>query len=233
MSIIIPWLNELPIFPPLNTALNEPDGLLAAGGDLQPERVLAGYARGIFPWFQQDDPILWWSPAERMVLFPEQLRVSRSLAKSLRNRRYQIRIDSAFEQVMHACATPRDEEGGTWIVPQMIAAYCELHRLGYAHSFEVWEDGELSGGLYGVGLGLMFFGESMFSRRRDASKIALVHMTRHLAQHGVRLIDCQMYTDHLASLGAQPVARDQFIAMLKIQIAHKQPSGMWQTVNQG
>lgn len=227
MSIVLPWLDDSLTFPSLHTALTEPDGLLAAGGDLSPERLLTGYSQGIFPWFQEDDPILWWSPLRRMVLFPEQLNVSRSLSKSLRNRSYQIRINTAFEQVMQECAAPRDEEGGTWILPQIVDAYCILHQLGYAHSFEVWEEGELTGGLYGVGLGRMFFGESMFSRRSDASKIAFVHMVRHLSRYGVKMIDCQMYTAHLASLGAQLVAREQFIAMLKIQIIQPQAEHMW------
>jgi len=224
---VIPWLGPEPVFPPVEQALSDPNGLLAAGGDLSERRLLAAYSRGIFPWFSEGDPILWWSPAERMVLFPEALKVSRSLAKTLRNRRYEVRTDSAFRQVMEACGGPRDGQPGTWILPAMVDAYCRLHRHGYAHSFEVWEEGELVGGLYGVALGRMFFGESMFSLRRDASKIAFVHMARHLAGCGVRMIDCQMHTAHLESLGAQLIPRQRFLATLKEQSAQQQTDSMW------
>jgi len=224
---MIPWLGHELVFPPVRSALSEPDGLLAAGGDLSPARLLLGYSQGIFPWFSAEEPILWWSPSQRMVLFPPQLRVTRSLEKTLRNRRYRVTLDTAFREVMQACAAPRDGTPGTWIIPPMVEAYCRLHELGMAHSFEVWMDGELVGGLYGVGLGRMFYGESMFSHRTDASKIAFVHMARHLALHGVEMIDCQMYTSHLASLGAQLIPRAQFLATLKRNTLEPQADSMW------
>ncbi|WP_233492804.1 leucyl/phenylalanyl-tRNA--protein transferase [Chromobacterium sp. ATCC 53434] len=207
--------------------MSHPNGLLAAGGDLSPRRILAAYSEGIFPWFSAGEPILWWSPAPRMVLYPAELKVSRSLTKTLRNFDYQIRVDSAFAEVMRACSEPRPDQEGTWIVPEMVAAYCRLHAQGHAHSFETWVDGELVGGLYGVAIGRMFYGESMFSLRRDASKLAFVHMVRHLAEQGVEMIDCQMHTSHLASLGARLVPRELFLATLKKNIRQPQPSQMW------
>ncbi|MEJ8673944.1 leucyl/phenylalanyl-tRNA--protein transferase [Chromobacterium amazonense] len=225
---MIPWLGPEPVFPPVTQALGHPNGLLAAGGDLSPRRILCAYSEGIFPWFSEGEPILWWSPAPRMVLYPEELKVSRSLAKTLRNLDYEIRVDSAFDEVMRACAEPRAGQDGTWIVPEMVAAYCRLHQLGYAHSFETWIGGELVGGLYGVAIGRMFYGESMFSRRADASKLAFVHMVRHLAGQGVGMIDCQMHTAHLASLGARLVPRDVFLATLKEWVGQSQPDRMWE-----
>ncbi len=200
-------------FPPVEQALTHPNGLLAVGGDLSPARLLAAYRRGIFPWFSPGDPVLWWSPDPRMVLFPAEFICSHSLKKTLRKGRYRLRTDSAFEQVMRACAAPRHGHNGTWIVEEMIAAYGELHRLGHAHSVEVWVDGELAGGLYGVAIGAMFYGESMFSRRTDASKIALAHLAAQwLRWHGAHsLIDCQMHTPHLASLGARSISRGEFV----------------------
>ena len=212
---MIPWLGADPVFPPLSAALVSPD------------RLLAAYAQGIFPWYAEGEPILWWSPAPRMVLYPSRLRVTRSLDKLLRNRSYEIRLDTAFRQVMQGCAAERSQQTGTWIMPEMIEAYCALHQQGYAHSFETWVDGELAGGLYGVGLGLMFYGESMFSRQRDASKLAFIHMVRHLAGQGVQMIDCQMYTPHLASLGAIEVPRADFVATLKEQTCRPQPANLW------
>ncbi len=198
-------------FPPLQAALQHPNGLLAIGGDLTPQRLLDAYARGIFPWFSPEEPILWWSPDPRMVIFPNELKISRSLAKRLKKTDYEVRFDSAFRRVMQACSqTPREGQNGTWIVPDMIAAYYRLHELGYAHSAETWIDGELAGGLYGVKLGRMFYGESMFHRVTDASKIAFVHMVRRLQQQGVGMIDCQMHTSHLASLGAREIPRAEF-----------------------
>ncbi|GAB4122146.1 MAG: leucyl/phenylalanyl-tRNA--protein transferase [Sideroxydans sp.] len=212
---MIPWLSTTSVFPPVERALREPNGLLAAGGDLSPVRLLQAYRHGIFPWFSPGDPILWWSPDPRMVLFPGEFKRSHSLRKTLRRGHYQLRTDSAFEAVMRACAAPRGTGDGTWITAEMIAAYTELFRLGYAHSVEVWMDGELAGGLYGVALGGLFFGESMFSRRPDGSKIALAHLAQQWQRwypHG--LIDCQMYTPHLASLGARELPRSEFIARL-------------------
>lgn len=211
---MIPWLGNDTPFPPLSAALREPNGLLAAGGSLAPQRLIAAYRQGIFPWYNESDPVLWWSPDPRMVLFPAELKVSRSLRKTLKNRRYEIRTDSSFRAVMEACAAPRNEQGGTWINPAMIAAYTELHRLGLAHSVETWIDGELAGGLYGMALGRMFYGESMFSRATDASKIAFVHLVRQLERWNFGMIDCQMKTAHLASLGAREIPRSDFARRL-------------------
>jgi leucyl/phenylalanyl-tRNA--protein transferase len=202
-------------FPPLQAALQNPNGLLAIGGDLAPQRLLDAYRHGIFPWFSEREPILWWSPDPRMVLFPPELKISRSLAKRLKQQDYEIRFNTAFRDVMQACATmPRDGQPGTWIVPEMIAAYCRLHELGYAHSAETWINGKLVGGLYGVKLGRMFYGESMFHRVTDASKIALIHLVRWLQENGVGMIDCQMHTPHLATFGAREIPRDVFAAKL-------------------
>lgn len=201
-------------FPPLEQALIEPNGLLAAGGDLSPERLISAYRQGIFPWFNQEEVILWWSPNPRMVLFPQELKISRSLHKTLKKNHYQIRTDSAFTQVMQACAAPREKQTGTWIHPEMIAAYTALHQRGIAHSVETWVDGELVGGLYGVAIGKAFFGESMFSRVPDASKIALVYLVRQLERQGYGLIDCQMKTAHLMSMGAREIPRLQFSKLL-------------------
>jgi len=212
---MIPLLRSEIVFPPLELALRSPNGLLAAGGDLSAERLLAAYRRGIFPWFSAGEPILWWSPDPRMVLFPEEFKISNSLRKTLRNARYEVRADTSFEQVMRACAAPRQGANGTWIHEEMIAAYCELHRRGYAHSVETWIDGELAGGLYGMALGRMFYGESMFSRRTDASKIALAHLSAQLEKWDFGIIDCQMKTSHLASLGAREIPRDEFITRLR------------------
>jgi leucyl/phenylalanyl-tRNA---protein transferase len=215
---MIPLLRTDIAFPPLEQALRSPNGLLAAGGDLSAARLLAAYRRGIFPWFSEGEPILWWSPDPRMVLFPEEFKISRSLRKTLRNGEYEVRTDSAFEQVMCACAAPREGANGTWIHEEMIAAYCELHRLGYAHSIETWMGGELVGGLYGMSLGRMFYGESMFSRRTDASKIAVAHLAAQLEKWNFGMIDCQMNTPHLSSLGAREIPRGEFISRLQILI---------------
>ncbi len=214
-------------FPPVELALESPNGLLAAGGDLSPARLLDAYRHGIFPWFNENDPILWWSPDPRMVLFPAEFKISRTLRKTLRNGEYEVRTDTAFEQVMRACAAPRNGQAGTWIVEEMVAAYCELHRMGYAHSVETWMDGELAGGLYGMAIGSMFYGESMFCRRTDASKIALAHLARQLERHGFGMIDCQMNTPHLASLGAREIPRDEFILRLR-ELIHYPPVSPWQ-----
>ena len=202
-------------FPPLDRALTEPNGLLAAGGELSPERLLEAYTQGIFPWYSDGQPVLWWSPDPRMVVIPAQFTPKRSLAKVLRNKAYEIRCDSAFEAVMRACATtPRDGQDGTWITEEMIAAYVALHRRGYAHSFETWIDGELAGGLYGLAIGRMFYGESMFSHTSDASKIAFAHLCEFLAREECGMIDCQMNTDHLSSLGGSEIIRRDFAIRL-------------------
>jgi len=228
---MIPWLERDSPFPPVPSALKYPNGLLAAGGDLSAERLLEGYRRGIFPWFSEGDPILWWSPDPRMVLFPEDLKISRSLAKTLRNRRYEVRFDFGFDTVMAACAAPRAGEPGTWISEDMREAYGRLQRLGHAHSVETWIDNELAGGLYGVALGRVFFGESMFSRATDASKIALAALVAHLRSSGFGLIDCQMRTPHLESLGARELPRRQFARLLEELIHYPSPPGEWSGAN--
>ena len=224
---MIPWLQGDAPFPDIETALADPNGLLAAGDDLSAERLLAAYRRGIFPWFSAGQPVLWWSPAPRMVLFPSELKVSRSLAKVLRNSTYEIRFDTAFQDVMRACAAPRPGQNGTWITDDMVNAYAKLHSLGYAHSVETWVEGELAGGLYGIAIGGMFYGESMFMRRRDASKIALVQLVRQLATRGFGMIDCQMRTGHLASLGGREIPRTEFSQRLAELINYALPTGNW------
>lgn len=222
---MLPWLPPQPIsFPPLDCALDEPNGLLAAGGTLTPDWLLAAYRRGIFPWFSDDQPILWWSPDPRLVLFPEEIRVRRSLAKRLRNGGFTVSVDRAFSAVVNACATMRTDSEGTWITDSMQSAYQQLHQLGHAHSIEVWRENRLVGGLYGVELGGVFFGESMFTYERDASKVALVHLSRHLQRQG-GLIDCQMTTPHLVSLGAREIARSEFIDYLEHYT--EQPEANW------
>lgn len=224
---MIPWLTPETPFPPLGTALTHPNGLLAAGGDLSPQRLIAAYRCGIFPWFNEGDPILWWSPDPRMVLFPPELKISRSLRKTLKKANYTIRADSAFNQVVQACAAPRKERPGTWIHDEMIAAYTALHEMGLAHSIETWMEGELVGGLYGVAQGKMFFGESMFSRTTDASKVAFVHLVRHLERRGFKMIDCQMKTAHLASFGAREISREEFSLKLKELVNYPERVDKW------
>lgn len=225
---MIPWIDNDTPFPPLDSALREPNGLLAAGGDLSPQRLVEAYKRGIFPWFNPGEPILWWSPDPRMVLFPCELKVSRSLRKVLKKQVYEIRVDSAFRQVMEACAAPRDGQGGTWITAAMISAYTELHQRGLAHSVETWMEGKLVGGLYGISLGRMFYGESMFSLATDASKIAFVHLVRQLEHRSYGMIDCQMKTAHLASLGAREIPRTEFSQKLSELVNFPGINGTWQ-----
>jgi leucyl/phenylalanyl-tRNA--protein transferase len=197
-------------FPDTQLAESDPNGLLAIGGDLSETRLLDAYRRGIFPWYSVGQPILWWSPAPRMVLYPGELHVSRSLRKAMRNRGYEVSVDMAFDAVIRACAAPRDDTDGTWLVPEMITSYTELFRSGYAHSIETWYAGELVGGLYGVMIGRVFFGESMFSRRSDASKMAFALLAELGERLPLRFIDCQIYTAHLASLGARLIPREEF-----------------------
>ena len=205
--------------PDPRTALAEPNGLLAAGGALTPAWLLAAYRRGIFPWFGPGQPILWWSPDPRAVFDPARFHRSRSLRQSIRNRGYETTIDRAFDAVVAGCAAPRDDGAGTWLTPAMRRAYAELHRLGRAHSVETWHEGTLVGGLYGVHLGRMFFGESMYSRARDASKVALARLIDEARERGIELIDCQLPTPHLASLGAESVTRAEFLARLAPLVA--------------
>jgi leucyl/phenylalanyl-tRNA--protein transferase len=224
---MITLLQENTPFPPVELALRSPNGLLAAGADLMPARLLDAYRHGIFPWFSAGDPILWWSPDPRMVLFPDELKVSKSLHKTLRRGKHEVRTDSAFEQVMRACARPRDGQDGTWIQEEIIEAYVRLHQMGLAHSIETWSDDELVGGLYGVSLGRMFYGESMFSRKTDASKIALAHLVTQLKRWNFGMIDCQMNTPHLASLGAREIPRRQFLILLQKLIHYPDIASPW------
>jgi leucyl/phenylalanyl-tRNA--protein transferase len=225
---MIPWLKQHTPFPPLDSALAEPNGLLAAGGDLSSERLLNAYRQGIFPWFNAWQPILWWSPDPRMVLFPGELKISRSLSRRLHKADYQIVTDSSFRVVVESCAEmPRDGQSGTWIMPEIVDSYCALHELGFAHSVETWIDGQLVGGLYGIAIGGMFYGESMFHRAADTSKIAFVHLVRQLLDLGYGMIDCQMHTRHLASLGAREISRREFSTRLDELINYSYPPGKW------
>jgi leucyl/phenylalanyl-tRNA--protein transferase len=204
-------------FPPHEAALSEPSGLLAAGGDLKPERLIAAYARGIFPWYSPGQPVLWWSPDPREVLWPQEFRRSRSLKRSLRQRGFELHENRDFPAVVSACAAPRSRSPGTWITPEMKSAYCALHARGIAHSFEIWRGDALLGGLYGVRLGAVFFGESMFSREPDASKAALAGLVQRSELLRIGLIDCQLPSAHLRSLGSRPIPRRQFLDFLRAQ----------------
>ena len=217
-------------FPPVEQALNEPSGLLAFGGDLRPERLLLAYQNGIFPWYQDDQPILWWSPDPRGVIFPDQIHISRSMRKVLANDRFAVRMDTAFIDVMRGCAELTPQRNGTWITPAMQRAYHELHLLGHAHSIEIWDGDQLVGGLYGVAYGAVFFGESMFSRVPNASKVALIRLCQQLRQWGFAVIDCQLGSDHLETMGAQVIPRSEFIDLLKQYSKLKLPvnGSIWQ-----
>jgi leucyl/phenylalanyl-tRNA---protein transferase len=220
--------NDL-VFPPPRLA--EEDGLLAVGGDLSVKRLLLGYSMGIFPWYSEGSAILWWSPDPRLVLLPKELRVSRSLSQTIRKGRLRVTFDTAFEQVIVNCADlPRRHERGTWITEDMREAYCRLHAAGYAHSVESWYEDELAGGLYGVALGGIFFGESMFTRRRDASKVALVKLVAQLVAWDFRLIDCQITTRHLVSLGAKEMPRSTFVELVRGSLQIPTPRGSWSRI---
>jgi leucyl/phenylalanyl-tRNA--protein transferase len=221
------WLTSRLFFPPLEDALVEPNGLLAAGGDLSPERLIKAYRCGIFPWFNENETILWWSPDPRMVLFPNELKISHSLNKILKKRDYEIRVDSAFNEVIRACAAPRKGQAGTWIHSDMISAYITLHEMGLAHSVETWIDGKLKGGLYGVTQGKIFFGESMFSQIDNASKIAFVHLVKQLEKWNYSMIDCQMRTTHLASFGAREIPRKEFSSILEESVNYPNQMKKW------
>jgi leucyl/phenylalanyl-tRNA---protein transferase len=219
-------LTEQLRFPPPDYA--DPDGLLAVGGDLSPERLLLAYSMGIFPWYGEETPILWWSPHPRLVLFPDELKVSRSLQRVIRKSIFQVTVDSAFPDVIAECAQVRlENREGTWIVPEMSAAYCRLHALGYAHSVETWHQEELVGGLYGVALGRVFYGESMFTKRSDASKVALVHLVHLLGSWHFEMIDCQLTTRHLLSLGAREIPRREFLRRLATAVKAPHQAGSW------
>ena len=212
---MLPWINAGDAFPHASEALDDPNGLLCAGLDLSAALVLKAYARGIYPWYSEDQPVLWWSPDPRMVLYPPNFTLHRSLRKTLKHADYEIRVDTSFEAVMRACADPRPDQDGTWISEAVIEAYCDLHRAGFAHSVETWIDSELAGGLYGIALGRAFFGESMFSLVSNASKFAFISYVTQLVKEGVQLIDCQVYTEHLESLGAEMIPRNTFIKLLE------------------
>lgn len=220
-------------FPPTSAALDDPNGLLALGGDLSAERLLSAYTRGIFPWYQDHQPILWWTPDPRMTIRPTECHVSRSMRKFIDKTQWTIAVDRNFEQVMQACAQDRGRTSGTWITQQMHSAYCQLHRLGFCHSIEVYDEQELVGGLYGVSVGQIFFGESMFSRLTNASKLALIVLARFLHAHDFRLIDCQVASDHLFSLGARELSRVDFELELSQGITESslnQMQTLWQQV---
>ncbi len=224
---MIPWLEAGDPFPPVERALEEPNGLLAAGADLAVPRLLEAYQMGIFPWYSDGQPVLWWSPDPRMVLFPSELKLSRSLRKRIAKRDYEVRADTAFEAVVRACAEPRPGREGTWITENMVAAYTALHIAGHAHSVETWIGGELAGGLYGVALGRMFYGESMFTRAPDASKVALAHLVRQLGRRGCGMIDCQMKTAHLARFGARDIPRREFMLKLASLVNYADTAAKW------
>lgn len=220
---------QAPIFPPVESAT--PEGLLAVGGDLSSERLLAAYRHGIFPWYNPGQPILWWSPDPRAVLYPEKLKISRSLGKTLKRGQLRVTFDSSFREVMLACAAPREQHpgGGTWINDDMVEAYAQLHEMGYAHSIETWHKNRLVGGLYGVALGGVFFGESMFSRENDASKVALVALMHKLREWKFVLVDCQIPSVHLTSLGAEELPRGIFMTELEHALKLSGRPGRWQT----
>lgn len=224
----IPWIEDASDdFPPIHMALDEPNGLLAAGGTLTVPQLLTAYSRGIFPWYESGQPVLWWSPDPRMVLYPQNLRISRSLARLVANHSYQVTLDRAFTAVMQACALPRHEDGGTWINDEMLEAYAELHAAGYAHSIEIWQGESLVGGVYGVALGRIFFGESMFSGVSNGSKLALVYLSRQLRRWGYQLIDCQVSSAHLQSLGAVEISREEFRKQLQQYVIVEGSAGKW------
>jgi leucyl/phenylalanyl-tRNA---protein transferase len=224
---VLAWIESDDPFPPVERALKNPSGLLCAGADLSMDRLLEAYRHGIFPWYSRSEPVLWWSPDPRMVLRCDELKVPRSLAKNLRNKGFESRIDSSFAAVLKKCAEPRKGEPGTWLSRDMQAAYLALHEAGYAHSFETWHENELVGGLYGVAIGRMFYGESMFSRQTDASKVALVNLVAFLKERGFPLIDCQMHTPLLASLGAREIPRRTFLRALSTLVNYAEPPGKW------
>ena len=217
-------------FPPTYEALESPNGLLAWGGDLQPERLLMAYRSGIFPWYSDAQPILWWSPVPRCVIFPEKIYLSTRTRRRYNSGVYRLSADSVFAEVISACAEPRGHDSGTWITQEMVEAYIHLHQLGHAHSLEVWEGDLLVGGIYGLAMGSVFFGESMFSRRTDASKIALVALCRQLQGRGYGLLDCQVGNPHLYSMGAEELPREAFETLLGDLIEVSQPGGSWQNL---
>lgn len=225
----LPWITARSAFPPLSSALRSPNGLLAAGAEVSADLLQRAYRRAIFPWYQSGQPVLWWSPDPRMVLQVDAFRLRRSLAKVVRNGGFEVRVDTAFAEVMRACAeVPRPGQDGTWITPGIVAAYCALHERGLAHSVETWRAGRLAGGLYGVSIGQMFFGESMFALERDASKVALAHLVAMLRARGFPMIDCQQETSHLASFGARPMPRREFAERVATLVDSPAPWRAWE-----
>lgn len=228
MSQPIHWLTDDPrVFPRHEYAFKEPNGLLAAGGDLSCERLLNAYSLGIFPWYNEGEPILWWSPDPRSVIFPKSFKPSRSLRKTINKGLFKVTTDTCFTRVMNECAAPREEEGGTWINKDMVHSYTELHELGFAHSVECWINDKLVGGLYGIAIGRAFFGESMFSRTSNASKVAFATLCHHLGEQDFEIIDCQVHNSHLESLGAVEIARKDFLNILQLATTSK-PNKEWQ-----
>ena len=224
---MIPWITKGARFPSPNTAMVDPDGLLCAGGDLKPETIIRAYGQGIYPWFSTGQPILWWTPDPRMVLYPAEFKCTKSLAKTMRQNKFEVRFDTAFRDVIRECAAPREAGGGTWIVEDIQHAYTALHKAGHAHSAESWQDGKLVGGLYGVAIGKVFFGESMFARETDASKVAFATLVNKLQEDGFQLIDCQQQTQHLGRFGARPVSRAAFMQHLAEWINLAEPPSVW------
>lgn len=225
----LPRLGESPnsAFPPTVEAMESPNGLLAWGGDLHPDRLLQAYRKGIFPWYSDGQPILWWSPAPRCVIFPEQIYLSSRTRRRYNSGQYRLSLDAAFAQVIEACAKPREDDNGTWITPEMVTAYTELHELGHAHSLEVWNEQELAGGIYGLAIGSVFFGESMFSRETDASKIALIALCRQMGAWGYGMLDCQVGNPHLFSMGAEELTREGFDILLHQFLAKEPAHDAW------
>ncbi len=224
----IPWLEDTVDFPDISSALTDPNGLLAAGGDLSPARILKAYQQGIFPWFNDDQPILWWSPDPRCVVFPDQVHISKSLKKKLNKNTYKITFDTDFESVISQCAVSREETTGTWITHDMREAYITLHEHGFAHSVEVWNQGNLVGGLYGLAIGCCFFGESMFSTETDTSKMAFVYLCKQLDEWGYKIIDCQVENPHLFTLGAVNIERSEFQTILKDNVKRRPADHKWE-----
>lgn len=212
-------------FPPPEMA--SPEGILAVGGDLSPERLISAYASGIFPWYSEGEPIIWWSPSTRMVMFPTELHISRSMKKLLKKNPFQLTFDRNFKGVIENCRAPRKNQKKTWITEEMRDAYIYLHELGFAHSIDVWQGGQLVGGMYGISLGNCFFGESMFSKKSNASKFAFIRLIRTLASMEFLMLDCQVPSDHLRSLGAREIPRKDFLALLKVGLKHKTIKGSW------
>ena len=214
-------------FPSPDSASEE--GLVAVGGEITTVRVLSAYRQGIFPWYSEDQPVLWWSPEPRAVLYPDEIKISRSLKKTLRKKNMRVTADQAFGEVIKACAGPRIQSpgGGTWITDEMMVTYTQLHEMGYGHSIEVWIDEKLVGGLYGLALGSAFFGESMYSHAPDASKVALVHLTKYASSTGIVFIDCQLPTEHLSSMGAIDISRNEYLATLKDALKHNDCTERW------